>query len=200
MALTTYAELQTAVANWLARDDLTSYIPDFVTLFEANANRRLRVRQMEATNTTMSFSSGSATLPTDYLLYRRFTNTTSTRTEMQYVTPSYLQAAYPTTPTGTPSIFTIEGTTIKVRPTGITTFEFDYYQKISALSGTVNWLFSAHPDIYLFGSLVEAEAFGVNDPRAAMWKTRVEMIYNEIENLDNLTNGGGSIRAIGSTP
>ena len=190
MALTTYAELQTAIANWLGRSDLTTYLPDFITLFEATANRRLRVRQMEATNTSMSFSSGSATLPTDYLLYRRFTETADTRSELEYVTPSYLQEAYPTTPTGTPSMFTIEGTTIKVRPTGITTFEFDYYQKISALSGTVNWLFSAHPDIYLFGSLVEANAFTEMPENAVLWKAR----------LDIKTKGGGRIRPVGSTP
>ena len=60
MAITTYAELQTAIANWLARDDLTTYLPDFITLFEAAANRRLRVRQMETT-ATLTPSSGSAT-------------------------------------------------------------------------------------------------------------------------------------------
>ena len=31
MAITTYTELQTSVANWLNRDDLTDKIPDFIT-------------------------------------------------------------------------------------------------------------------------------------------------------------------------
>ena len=97
-------------------------------------------------------------------------------------------------------MFTIEGTTIKVRPTGITTFEFDYYQKISALSGTVNWLFSAHPDIYLFGSLVEANAFTEMPENAVLWKARRDEIFEEIERLDIKTKGGGRIRPVGSTP
>ena len=43
----TYNSLQTAVGDWLARGDLTTNIPDFITLFEAEANRTLRTRQME---------------------------------------------------------------------------------------------------------------------------------------------------------
>src|SRR5262245_15894630 len=72
MAITTYAQLQTAIASWLARSDLTATIADFITLFEAAANRRLRVRQME-TSTNLTPSSGAATLPTDYLAWRRLT-------------------------------------------------------------------------------------------------------------------------------
>jgi hypothetical protein len=48
MSLTNYTDLQTGVQNWLQRQDLNGVIPDFITLFEACANRRLRVRQMEA--------------------------------------------------------------------------------------------------------------------------------------------------------
>ena len=36
MALDTYANLQTAIANFLARDDLTTEIVDFIKLTEAD--------------------------------------------------------------------------------------------------------------------------------------------------------------------
>ena len=42
MALTTYAELKASIADFLNRDDLTSVIPDFITLAEADMNRGLR--------------------------------------------------------------------------------------------------------------------------------------------------------------
>ena len=42
MALTTYDELKTSIADFLDRDDLTSVIPDFITLAEADLNRGLR--------------------------------------------------------------------------------------------------------------------------------------------------------------
>ena len=46
MALTTYAELQTAVANYLARTDLTSQIPDFIYIAETRLRRQLRINEM----------------------------------------------------------------------------------------------------------------------------------------------------------
>jgi hypothetical protein len=45
MAITTNAELESALAGWLDRSDLTARIPDFVTLCEARVNRKLRVRE-----------------------------------------------------------------------------------------------------------------------------------------------------------
>ena len=76
MAITTYSELQSAIARWLARDDISGNIPDFITLFETAANRRLRVQQQEAV-TTLTPSSGSVALPSDYLSWRRVTWTGS---------------------------------------------------------------------------------------------------------------------------
>ena len=201
MAITTYAELQTAIGNWLDHSLFSARSPEFIALFEAGANRRLRVRQME-TSTNLTPSSGSATLPTDYLSWRRVTWTGSERVELQYVHPSYLQAAYPTSPSDTPRIFTIEGSTLKVRPVDATAVEFDYFQKVPALTdvATTNWLLTAHPDLYLFGSLVEAEMFGVNDERAAGWLARRDEIFDEIEKLSNKTRGAGAIRTMGPTP
>jgi len=34
MAISTYSELKTAIADWTARDDLTSYIDNFIDLAE----------------------------------------------------------------------------------------------------------------------------------------------------------------------
>ena len=199
MPFTTYSELQTAIEDWLAREDMTTaQVKDFITLFEASVNRRLRVRQME-TSTTLTPSSGSATLPTDYLAWRRVTWTGSTRVELQYVHPSVLQQYYPDTPSATPTVFTIEGSTLKVRPVDGTGLEFGYFQKVPVLSdsNTTNWLLTAYPDLYLFGSLVEARMFEVDEERAAVWKARRDEILAEIEILDQKTRGAHSIRPLG---
>src|SRR5436309_15586118 len=124
-------------------------------LFAAAANRRLRVRLQEATATLMPDANGNATLPGDYLSTRRVTWTGSPRVELQYVHPSYLQAAYPSAPAGVPRIFTIEGSTLKVRPLDSTALEVNYFQKIPPLAtNDPNWLITAHPDLYRFCSLV----------------------------------------------
>ena len=207
MAITTYAELQTAIGNWLDHSLFTARVPEFIALFEACANRRLRVRQQEI-STNLTPSNGSVALPSDYLAWRRVT-WSPTRVELEYVHPSYLQAAYPTSPADVPRIFTVEGSTLKVRPLDTTPLEFDYFQKIPALASVApadgtqtNWLLTAHPDLYLFGSLVEAEMFGVNDERAPMWKARRDEIFDELDKLNHKTRGGapGAVRVMGVTP
>mgnify|MGYP000079311231 CR=1 FL=1 len=47
MALTTNAELQAVIADWLNRSDLSAQIPDFLTLAQLKINRRLSVVQQE---------------------------------------------------------------------------------------------------------------------------------------------------------
>jgi hypothetical protein len=201
MAITSYPELRTAIGNWLDHNLFTARVPEFIALFEAAANRRLRVREQEA-SANLTPSSGAVALPADYLSWRRVTWNGPTRVELEYVHSSYLQAAYPSAPSDVPRIFTIEGSTLKIRPVNDATLEFDYFQKVPALSDSVssNWLLSAHPDLYLFGSLVEAEMFGVNDERAPLWKARRDEIFDEIEKLSNKTRGAGAIRVMGATP
>src|SRR5882724_7400360 len=99
MSLQTYSDLQTAVASWLARADLAANIPDFIAIFEAAANRRLRTRSQELA-ASLTPVAGVATIPADYLTWRRVTWTGNTPRELEYVHPSYLHALYPTLPTG----------------------------------------------------------------------------------------------------
>src|SRR6516164_4861414 len=134
MSITTYAELQSAIGNWLDHSLFSARIPEFIALFEACANRRLRVRQQEAMTNLTPDANGSAALPADYLALRRVTWTGSPRVELAYVHPSYLQAAYPSAPADVPRIFTIEGATLKVRPLDQTALEVNYFQKIPALA------------------------------------------------------------------
>lgn len=199
MPLTTYAELLTALTSWLGNSINSANYPDFITLFEASAARRLRVRPSETT-ATLTPAAGSATLPTDYLGWRRATVTSSNRVDLVYVHPSYLQSLYPATISSTPTHFTIEGSAIKTRSTDTTGIELLYYAKNAALSSALNWLFNNHPDAYLFGSLCEAEAFGVNDERAALWKTRCEQVFQEIERLNFREPGPMAIRVMGAHP
>src|SRR5262244_3813 len=116
MAITTYSELQAAVGNWLDHSLFAARVPEFIALFEATANRRLRTRQQESTAMLTPDAGGKATLPADYLAWRRVTWTGRIRTELAYVHPSYLQGAYPTQPADVPRFFTIEGATLRVMP------------------------------------------------------------------------------------
>jgi hypothetical protein len=201
MSLANYADLQAALGAWLDHSLFAAQYGNFVALFEATAQRRLRVRNMEATALLTPDATGFATLPADYLTWRRVTWTGQTRRELSYVHPSYLQAAYPSQPADVPAIFTIEGSTLKVMPLDSTALEFDYYQRIpSLITNSTNWLMTDSPDLYLFGSMCEAEAFGVNDERMPMWKARRDEIFDEIVMRDRQTRGPSYIRVFGVTP
>jgi hypothetical protein len=201
MPIANYSDLQAALGNWLDHSLFAARYGDFIALFEATANRRLRTRQQETTATLAPAADGTVALPSDYLAWRALTWTGQSRTELAYVNPDYFEGAYPTRPAAVPRVFTIVGSTLKVMPLDQTALQFDYFAVVPPLaSNASNWLIAAHPDLYLFGSLVEAEMFGVNDERAPMWKARRDEIFDEIVKLDMKTRGPSAVRVFGPTP
>ena len=60
-----YTSLRAAIANWLARADLSSAIPEFIQLAEARINRSLYVRERE-TSVTGTSAAGAIPIPADY--------------------------------------------------------------------------------------------------------------------------------------
>jgi len=199
MSFVNYTDLQAQIGNWLARDDLVSYIPDFIRLFECAAARKLKVRLQETT-TTLTPTNGVATIPSDYLGHRRVTWTGSPRQELTYVAPPLLQFYYPSQPAGIPSIFTIEGSNLLIMPTDGSNIEFEYVQRSSALAVQLNWLYTNHFDAYLFGSLAEANAFNKAVDKAGLWKARRDEVFQEISMLDFNERQGMSIGVMGVTP
>ena len=73
MALSTYTELKTSIANWLNRTDLTSEIAeDFIVLAEKDFNSKLRIRKMNATDASFTINAETVALPTGFLQLRQF--------------------------------------------------------------------------------------------------------------------------------
>jgi hypothetical protein len=74
MALDTYANLKTAIADWAARTDtsVTDSVDDFIDMAEAKMWKKLRLRSMEQRSTaTTSTSNRYLALPTDFVAMRR---------------------------------------------------------------------------------------------------------------------------------
>jgi hypothetical protein len=188
MAITTYAELQTATANWLDRTDLTSRIPEFIELAEANFNRLIRQPDMIAKDDSFSIASRYTTLPTDTLQIIRIVVDLSPVIVLEYMTPEEIsERRIVMNATGRPYYFTtIGGSTdqLEVLPSPDSTYTSSivYYTRIAALTdaATSNWLLAAHPDIYLFGTLVEAEPYLKNDERLSMWAARLDKALNDL--------------------
>jgi hypothetical protein len=70
--------------------------------------------------------------------------------------------------------------------TGSVTVIVTYQRGLPALSddNPTNWLLNEHPDCYLFGSLVESEAFISVDERALAWGQRRDLTFQSIEQAD----------------
>jgi len=189
MAITTYAELQTATANWLDRTDLTSRIPEFIELAEANFNRVIRQPDMVAKDDSFSIAGRYTTLPTDTLEIIRIVVDLTPVIVLEYMTPEEIsERRIVMSSTGKPYYFTtIGGATnqLEVLPSPDSTYTSSivYYTRIAALSdsATSNWLLAAHPDIYLFGTLVEAEPYLKNDERMPMWTARLDKALNDLK-------------------
>lgn len=201
MSFTTYAALQAAVADQLARSDLTSQIVDFIALFEAEAARELfRMRPTE-TSTNLTTTSGSVALPADYMGWRHVTWTGSVRQELEYAHPSVIESLYPTAPSGVPAHFTIEGSTLKVLPGDDTTpIEFDYFAKTGPLATALNWLFSNNADCYYFGALEQAYLFTHDFDEATVWAAKKKAVYDSIKLQRFREDGALVIHTLGPTP
>jgi hypothetical protein len=197
MSISTYAELQTAVASWLDRSDLSANIPDFIALAEARIARRLRVRGVEERSTTPLVSGQQYyALPSDFLQARNVQINTNPLNVLTYRTPEELDKEYPSTAGGTPRAFTIIGEEIQLKPIpGSTdTMEIAYFKRLPALSNsnTTNWLTANAPDLLLYGSLIESEAFLVNDPRIQIWNTLFDEAMKEWTHQDEKGRYSGS--------
>lgn len=204
MAITTYAELQTAVQNWLDRTDIASYVPDYITLGEAWMQRNLRVREMVATD-TLTTASGVDTLPTDFLQVISVRSNGSPVRMLEPLDDQEFNRLYGDLDAGTPKAYLISGSSIYIAPVDdTTTSTLQYYQKIPVLSGsnTTNWLLTAYPDLYLFAALAEAELMDKNPQAASIWVPRRDATLNEIQLSGQFRYRGPSpqIRMQGVTP
>ena len=178
----TYAQLQTEIANWLDRTDLTSQIPTFIELAEASFNRTIRAPDMITKNDSYSISGQYNTLPSDTLEIIRIVVDVQPVIVLEYLTPQDLsELRGELTGTGKPYYFTLVGGSsnqleVLRSPDQTNTSSIIYYTRIPALtdSATTNWLLTANPDIYLFGALVEAEPYLKNDERMPMWTNRLD--------------------------
>jgi hypothetical protein len=138
-------------------------------------------------------------LPTDFLEAKNIQlNSTPVKT-LQYVTmemADMLRGGTYDTP-GTPLYYTIVGDTLEVVPVpdAEQTVELTYYKKITSLSDSVtsNWLLSSHPDVYLYGSLMQAAPYLKDDERIAVWGPLYRQFVNDLNSSSDKAEVSGSL-------
>ena len=174
MAISTYSELKTAIASWLDRSDLTDIIPDFIALAETRHKRDFKIRRMETRVTANTIADTEYyTLPDNYVAMRNIKLNTDPKTPLDFLTPEIMDRLNAGSSTGKPKAYSIKGNDIQLRPIpdGVYEIEIAYYKHFTALSdsNTTNDMLTNHHDAYLYGALVEAEPYLMNDKRIDVW-------------------------------
>lgn len=189
MAITTFSGLKASVAGWLARSDLDSDLGSFVELATAMFNRRLRTRQMIAT-ATLTPVDGVAIIPSDYLQYRRVTETGGVRRALSYLSPDAAEREYPFNYSGQSAHFSIIGGSLVTYPQSANPVELVYFQKIPALSDavTTNWVLEQYPELYLRAATAYGADFIKDDAQMQKFMSMAERLIFEIGSVDNLAN------------
>lgn len=172
MAITTYAELKTAVANWLNRSDLTTRIPEFISMAEDRCAQSLRIRAME-TSSDLTVNAQTVALPTRYLETRRLYIDGNPVQRLRYMDPKDFWERWASTRSGKPLFYTIEGENYVFGPTPDATYTGKclFYQRLAALSADedTNWLLTNARGLLLYGALLESAPFIGDDPRLLTW-------------------------------
>jgi len=203
MSITTYSELKTAVANWLNRSDLTTYIPDLVMLGEKRIYRDLRIRAME-TALSSTISSGVVALPSDYVELKSAYVDGSPTQVLQRKIVGFIYEKYPARSSGgKPKFIAREGSSFIFGPypDSAYTIKGIYYARLTALSdsNTTNWFTTNAPDLLLFASLCEAEVFIKNDERMVLWQAKYDQIVSQLTAEDQREQYSGStLRTVAS--
>ena len=193
MSLDTYANLKLELAAWTARADLSvtsGGLDTYIDMAESWFNRNLRVQQMVTTNAALTVSAGGAiTHPTDWLAWKQIA---IMNTPIQVLAPtseSALLLFNNTNATGFPKKYVVRGSSTQVWPAPMDTYTYRglYFGTIPALSGsnTTNWLLTAYPEAYLFGSLLFGYAYFQADDRVPLWQQGFDKVMGEITSLDN---------------
>lgn len=171
MALSNYTELRASVARSIKRSDMSDDIVDWIHMFEKEMSTILRRREMSNRATTPTVvSQATYELPADFGdAISMHLNTTERVVTLE---PSdWDRIATEFSEEGEPREWAITNNEFILGPTpdAVYTLELYYYRGIQPLAtATTNWLLTANPRLYLFGTLAQAAAT-TDDPQGAAW-------------------------------
>lgn len=197
MNVSSYASLQSTIAGYLARSDLTDQIKLFIQFAEYRLRRELRIRQM------LNYAIVSATagdpavdMPNDFLEVRDFYVIGMPNQSISYQSPNVFTQLDDSGSTGKPLNFTILASNFKLSPTPDAAYDLGllYYASPPILSdvNTSNIFLESVPDILLYASLIEAEPYLMNDARMATWVSMYEKAAKQINISDEQGQYSGS--------
>ncbi len=194
--ITNYATLLTAVADYLARDDLTDFIPNFVQNTEDKLYRTLSLRN-EETALSVPITSGVATVPTDFKKLRFAYYDASPVAILDWMGLEDLYRKWPTrSGSDTPLNISRQGTNFVFGPFPADgTLTGTYYAKQGfARDLDTTWYVTEAPEVLLYGSLMEATPFIQGDERILIWQQLFKDALDTLREEElNASNTGGQL-------
>jgi hypothetical protein len=198
-AFDTYSEFQSAIGDWLARADLTTQIPYFITLAERELNAKHTLFSMETVEYVETVA-GSAyiTYPARYKSLRWLRLNQNDADPLDFLTSEQFTSDTRLFTAGVPDKYSLHGDRIQVGPipTGVFELEAGVVRKHQELSVTVtsNWWLENMPGLLLYTALKHAEPYLKNDERVQTWHTLRELEEQSLIALDDAQRfpvGGG---------
>ena len=152
---------------------------------------------METNVTTATVGGTKAySLPTGYVQMREIHLATSPITPLQYLSPEMMYRVWGGSTSGKPSAYTIIGDDVYFGPTpdGVYNYTMTYYKTFDSLSDTTttNWVILNAPDVYLYGTLLQAEPFLMNDQRIPIWERGLRQALSDLQEQNDKDRHSGS--------
>lgn len=181
MALSTYLQLKSAIADWLERSDLADRTADFVVLAESRLNRLLRFRTLESDQGLVGVvGSRLILLPAGFREpVALWFEGTGGREPLRYVDVAGLSASLSR---GRPRLWTIDGGSVAFERPCDDAYGFSLRMLGRlALSDAQpsNPVLTEYPDLYLFGALVEAAPYLRDADLLSLFAARFEAALAE---------------------
>ena len=191
LTLATYAGFQRVVADFIDRPDLEPVLPSAIIFAEAMLNRDPRVKNLEASNFTIDADDES--VPTAFKQLESWYHNGSTYFgAIEIVNADQLgRLKYLYGATGVPAFAAVVDTVFRFAPVADASYatKMTYWQGLAALSGSINWLYTSHQDIYLYATLLQLVPYLRSDPRGGAWLRQLVPVWEA-----NLENGLEKLR------
>lgn len=197
-----FPSLVDAVADWLARDDLTVAISTLVQLAEIrifdDPENPLRVRHMQTTATGTPVD-GVIALPADYLQIQALSVDYGGRQKALDPLSAEGLATTATVPIG----YVVVGDEIHIAGKNGGDYSLTYFARPPALeAANENWLILKAPNVYLFATLLEAAPYLKDQSSVPIWGGELQRALAGMRAADSRARFGPGLRQrpAGHTP
>jgi hypothetical protein len=198
----TYATLQTAIADYLNRADLTLPIQDAIDIAQRKLERDNDWKCMRATKTgNLTADSADLDYPTRYkntfALYILGTDNAYNRLNQNPLPWGHIAYPYMSSDTGLPELFAEDDATshVVLRPTPDTTYTYVWYYNNfleSISTATTSWWLTNAWELILYGSLIEMMPYIMNDERLVIWQTLYDKSVSSLKMREEKAELSGS--------